>query len=424
MRWLRGLLPLLALGAVLASCTGTTENVPPLLLAVGRVDTSVTPAQPQMVLVEDNFASNLTVARDLTVVAGSARDLPFPAVASDVVDRAGSRSTLAVLSRDLTVAGGATPAPASYLLTFNLQGIDPASPTAFTQDSSLQLTGAAGAVFPPGSSGSPWCFSGISVSRTGRYVTLLDDPAACGDTSGRYPRLFQLDTGVSPVTVTPVEVAGGGVQTTQATVPYDDQATTDELLYFLVPGVSDAQVYADPVPHLSTTTPSTAIANLPTQQQTGLLGNGDEVLAITNQDPTRVNGSTSQLEAVSVTSPHTVTHVPTVAGARALAVDTRGITAQAVVAGSSQLAVHTTPSDGTPAKTAVGYVFTGVAAAIDPINQFAYVVDDKQIVVLDLLTVAGGSGSWYAPFSPDLRLPVSAATGQEATTVAWTRASP
>lgn len=423
MRWARGLLPLLALGAVMVSCTGTTENIPPLLLAVGRVD--ATSGVPQMVLVEDNFASNLSVPRTLSVVAGSARNLTYPAVASDLVDRAGTRSKLVVLTRDLSVAAGPAPAPASNLLTFNLVGIDPVAPAAFTQDASLQLTGSSSAVFPTGSSGSPWCFSGVSVSRTGRYVTLLDDPAACGDTSGRYPRLFQVDTAASPATVTQVAPAAGS-QPVQATVPFDDQAATNDTLYFLVSGVLDALLYADPVPHATDTAPSSSVATMARQDQIVLLGNGSRILAVTNQAPysSPPTTTTSYLEVADPSAGGKIPAVQTVGGARALAVDPQGITEQAVVAGATSLAVHSNPSDAAPAETPAAYDLTGVAATIDPINQFAYVVDDNRITVLDLLTVKTGTTNWYTWFSPSLTLPINAGTNQEITTVEWARAAP
>ena len=174
MRRLRTLAPLLLLlVGVVAGCTGTSENVPPLLLAVGRQDPT-NPSASQMVLVEDNFTTNQATLRTLTVVPGSARPLPYPAVASDVVDRAGARSSMVVLTRDLS--GGTS--PSSALATFNLVGIDPAAPTAFAQQSTTALSGAAGDALQ---SYAPVCPTGVTVSATGRYVTLLDDPAACND---------------------------------------------------------------------------------------------------------------------------------------------------------------------------------------------------------------------------------------------------
>ncbi len=199
MRRLRTLAPLLLLLAgVVAGCTGTSENVPPLLLAVGRQDPT-NPSASQLVLVEDNFTTNQSTARTLTVVPGSARPLPYPAVASDVVDRAGARSSMVVLTRDLS--GGTS--PSSALVTFNLVGIDPAAPTAFARQSTTPLTGAAGDALQ---SYAPLCLTGVTVSATGRYVTLLDDPRACNDTV-RYPQLFQLDTQTG--SVQPVVLSSG-----------------------------------------------------------------------------------------------------------------------------------------------------------------------------------------------------------------------
>ncbi len=428
MRRLAALSPLLALAALLAGCTGTTENVPPLLLAVGQV-TTATPAQPQLVLVEDNFSSSQSTTRTLSVVAGSARDLDYPAVASDVVDRAGTRSAMVVLTRQLTASSN--PDPASRLVTFNLSGIDPATPTAFDQTAAIQLTGGTSPVFP-GSTGmsGPWCFSGVTVSLTGRYVTLLDDPAACGDTSGRYPRLVQLDTSTTPPAVTTVEPAAGS-QPVQATVPFDDQADTDESLYFLVAGVNQALVYQDPVPHDASTAPTASVAQLPTQQQTALLGTTPgggvtpQLVAVTNQDPTAGNTLTSYLQAVDLTDPAAATSVETAPGARTFAFDPAGISQRVVVAGASSLALHATPGDDKPIETTTPYTYTGAAAAIDPINRFGYVVDDGRIVVIDLDTAASAPTSWipYA-FPVAITLPVSAATNLSVTTAAWARSAP
>ncbi len=421
MRRVRALLSLLGLAALLAGCTGTTPNIPPLLLALGRSNPSS--GNPEMVLVEDNFPN---APRTLTVVPNSAQTLTYPAVASDVVDRAGARSAMVVLTRDL--AGGTS--PASRLLTFNLANIDPAAPTAFQQTSTpIQLTGAPATNPVFSGSNGPWCFNGVTVSLTGRYVTLLDDPLACGDSS-RYPRLYQLDTSTTPPTVKPVVLASG-VQTTLATVPFDDQASTNETLYFLVSGTTYAQVFADPVPHTSATAPTNPIASLPSLQQTVLLGINDQLgdlsqlVAITNQDPYAVNSNTSDIQALNV-STNAYTDKQTVDGARALAVDPAGITSQAVVAGSSQLAVHSSPGVSPPAETLATYGLTGVAAAIDPLNQFAYVVDDNQITVLDLLqvTTCSTTACWYAAFHPVLSLPTNPATSQVVTTLALARSAP
>lgn len=421
MRRLRTLAPLLLLLlGMAAGCTGTSENVPPLLLAVGRQDPT-NPSASQMVLVEDNFTTNQATARTLTVVPGSARPLPYPAVASDVVDRAGTRSSMVVLTRELP--GGTS--PSSALVTFNLVGIDPGAPTAFVKQSTTPLTGASG---DPLQADAPVCPTGVTVSATGRYVTILDDPRACNDTS-RFPRLFQLDTRTG--NAQPV-VLSSGVQVTQPTVPVDDQIAPGETLYFLVPGTNDAQVWADAVPHDASL--AKTVASLPGRDQIALATNGTDLMAVTNPYP-YTSGTYAQSYVQTVTPGLLAPagkQIDTVSGANAAAIDPSGATSQVVVAGhnasgSGQIAVHPDASTKATATTPYYAGYTGVAAAIDPGNRFGYVVDNERIVVLDLLTVTSQQTGWYKAFdfssTTDLALPKDAADRYD-TALAWTRAKP
>lgn len=414
MKRLRGLAPLLLI-LIVAACTGTSENVPPLLLAVGRLDPAHASVN-QMVLVEDAFnPSGTTPNPRLSVLPSSARDLPYAAVAADVVDRNGNRGSAYVLTRDLQ--GGTD--PASALLRFNLSGIDPAAPSAFRQTARIDLTGSAGAVLQ---SVAPACFTGLTVSRSGRYVTLLDDPQACGDAS-RFPRLYQVDTQAK--SFAPV-VKASGVQTVLPTTPFDDQASTHETLYFLQIGTTDAQVWTDPVPHDATL--AQQATTLPSQDQLALESDGTELVAVTNAD--RYNPSsngTSYLEAVNPVSVTQPSQVATVSGARVLAVDATGSFAEAVVAGYDQLAIHQDATSKAPGTTPVSYGYSGVAAAIDPTESFAYVVDNDRIVILDLLAFESQpQQQWYPdPVDvPALALPLPKdATGRYVTALALTRAA-
>lgn len=413
MRRFRALAALLLVPLIVTACTGTSQNVSPLLLAVGRVDAST--GTPQMVLVEDAFDPNgQTPNPRLSVVANSARKLPYPAVAADVVDRTGTRSSVYVLTRDLK--GGTS--PASALVRFDLAGIDPAAPSAFAITSTIDLTGAAGDVLQ---SEAPACFTGITVSRSGRYVTLLDDPSACGNSSG-YPRLFQLDTRNDSF----VPVVKAGVQTTLAATPFDDQASTDETLYLLQQGTTNAQVWADPIPHDATLMQQ--VATLPSQAQLALESDGTNLVAVTNADRyTPSSNGPSTLESVNPVSLGTNAPVNTVAGARVLAVDPTGTRNEAVVAGYDQIGIHqdATSKLASDATTQTSYGYTGVAATIDPLEGFAYVVDTDRILILDLLGFES-QGSWYPnPYyvpTLDLTLPTDA-TGRRVTAIAWTRAA-
>lgn len=419
MRWARGLLPLVALSFVLVACTGTTENLPPLLLAVSRVYGAG--SAPQMVLVEDSYNSSnasATSSSSPTVLNGSAEPLPYPAVASDTVDRAGNRPAVIVLTRDL--AGGTS--PASALVTFNLTGIDPASPTAFRQTSLLQLTGGTTPLFS--GTGGPWCFSGISVSLTGRFVYLVDDPNAClsSPTPGAVVRLYQVDTATRQAT----EVAPPS-SPLLPTVPFDDQQSSpNESLYVAVQGVqgSFAQLWKVPVPYDSTqwTQPATMTGT----DQLALKGSGTTLLTATNASPygTPTQGVPSAIDSLSLPASGGGTSVATIDGVRAMAVDPTGASTQVVVAGYDRSAVLAKPSDAQPeAETPSYYGLTGVAATMDYRNNYAYVINNGTIVRLDLLSLGTSSSGWYAKFSlsTDLALPTDAG-GRYLAALSWARA--
>lgn len=412
MRWLRALTPLLLLVGIVTGCTGTTENVPPLLLALGRYHPGTT--NPEMVLLEDNYPNQPR----FTVVPNSERSLPYAAVASDVVDRAGSRSTLVVLTRDLS--GGTS--PASALVTFQFSGINPSAPSDFKKSATIQLPGVANSAF----NGVPPCFDGVSVSQSGQYVYLMDNPDACDDTSTQPARLFQFNTATATIT----EIVQSPMQ---PTTPLDDQANTGEKLYFLVSGTTYAQLYTVPVPYdPATDSPTPLTATLPGTDQLALKDNGSALVTITNFQPygPPMYGVTSNLESLTLPPTGTPSDVPTADGARTLAVDPTGFTAGTVVAGYQQIFVHASPSDNSPATTSPGYGLTGVAAALDPINRFGYVIANGQIVLLDLDNAALNRQPWYktfpnysdpSPAASELQLPTDAA-GKYVTTLSWTRA--
>lgn len=419
---LRTLAPLLLLlVGVVAGCTGTSENVPPLLLAIGRQDPA-NPAVSQMVLVEDNFPGQPR----FSVLTSSERPLPYPAVASDVVDRAGTRSAMVVLTRQLVGT-----APASALVVFQLSRIHPTTPTAFHETNRVQLTGGTNPVF--NNSSGPWCFSHITVSKDGRYAYLIDDPNACASTPTTGSpglsvpiRLFQVDMQSS--TGNPTEIVQSPIQ---PTAPLDDQNATQETLYFLVNAVNNAQLYSVPVPFIpSQDRPSTIGTTFEGNDQLALRSNGDELITVTNSDPygTPANVS-SNLESLALPLGGVAAKVAAVNGARTLAMDPTGFTQSVVVAGYNQSSVYATPTDKSPAETPSYYGLTGVAAAIDPTNAFGYVLDDGRIVLLDLSAATSSGERWYwaypyaqdpSPPSSALQLPKDAA-GRYVTALAWAR---
>ncbi|MEJ2292195.1 MAG: hypothetical protein P8Y05_10840 [Deinococcales bacterium] len=376
-----------------------------------------------MVLVEDNYTANQTTGRTLSVVPNSERSLTYPAVASDVVDRTGTRSTMVVLTRQLS-GTTATTSPVSWLRFFDLQNIVPSNPGAFRQVRAIQLTGASGDPF----FGTGACFTAVQVSLDGRYATLLNSPAACDPNSSSPPSMFVLDT-QNPTTYYDITSSVGPPILDAA--PFDDQAQVGEKVYFLVSGgstggVNNAEIYTFDVPYDPTVQPADAQMFLPGQDQTELASNGSELVAMTNPDPySPTNYPASYVQAVPLSGSSQSQQVDTVPGATALAVDPSGATQQVVVAGRTstggEITVHPDATSNATATTSAGYNYTGVAATIDPVNRFGYVIDSGQIVVLDLLTVGSGSSTWYRPFGLTLTLPRTT-TAQYATTVAWTRA--
>jgi len=419
---LRTLAPLLLLlVGVAAGCTGTSENIPPLLLALGRQDPTNSSGY-QMVLLEDNFPNQPR----FSVVTGSEQPLPYPAVASDVVDRAGTRSAMVVLTRELT--GNS---PASSLVEFQLAGIDPATPSDFHETLRLQLTGGTSPVF--GGSSGPWCFSHVTVSRDGRYVYLIDDPNACSSspTSGTpglsVPiRLYQVDTQTSGGD--PTEIVQSPIQ---PTAPLDDQATTGETLYFLVNSINNAQLYSVPVPYLpSQDSPATIGTTFPGYDQLALRSNGSDLVTVTNSSPYGPpTDYSSNLESLTLPLSNVASTVKTVNGARTLALDPTGFTQSVAVAGYNQIAAHSSPTDKAPSETVSSDDVTGVAAAVDPSNNFGYVVDNGRIVLLDLITAESPSQRWYwtypsaqypNPSADQLQLPKDAG-GRYVTALAWAR---
>lgn len=421
MRWVRGVLPLLALAGVLVGCTGTTESVPPLLLVLGRLGPAS--GNPELTLIEDNFPNQPR----FTVVASSQRSLPYNAVADDVTDRsspnrATGSSNLVVLTRDNSGANSA-------LVTFGLSGIDPSNPTAFAQVSYLQLTGGTNPAFTSSNGGpGPWCFSELSVSLSGRYVYLIDDPNACAayPTAGAPVRLYQLDTSTRAVTAI---LSGYNVQ---ATAPYDDQAQTNEQAYFLVSATTYAQLWAVPVPFDPGRDSPAQVATMPGTSQLALMSNGSALLSVTNANPYGApsSGAASDLESLAFPPGGTASSVNTVDSARALAVDPTSGASELVVPGYDRIAVHASPSDSPPAETASGDGLSGVAATIDPANVFGYVANNGYLVLLDLPNAGSSGGNWYQsttnPSLPtyvpanELRLPADAA-GRYVSVLAWTR---
>lgn len=400
---------LAALALALGGCTGTSEVSAPLLLVTGIQDTSTTPAAPQLALVEDAYSPTQPTADRLRFVAGSRRDLPEPAVALDVRDRAGDRDVAAVLTRDLSGA-----APASHLLFFDVAGIDPASPGAFAERTGerLELTGSPTALLRddvlsgfglPGGA----CPDAVQVSRDASIVAVLDARDACtpGDT---LTNLFLIDRSGATPSVSVVASAAPVLPVP----PYLDQGRLTEGLDFLVQGTSRAQVYRMVLPD---GTPGQVgqltLAYDPSNPLRDATGTGATYLAV----------GANRLLSVEVAANGAAGDVATVSDTRALAVDPTGATQQVMVLGATRTAVHATPTDGEPSELSV----TGYGVALDPVNRFGYVSADGAMSIIDLLALptTGSSASAVVTLPlPELTFP-ERSDGTPVTILGWARAA-
>ena len=190
----RTLVALAVCVAALTGCTGTFEEGAPLVLLVATA-----PSGPDdggaivAYLVEPPGAATLRSVTPLGP-ADLAADLTLPIAAWDWVDRdalgvgAGlGRTRLVVLASDRAQQAASRSA---RLHRYDVAAFDPATPglsPVAPGPLSLVVDGAWDEASVPSDTGvvlpndAP-CLSGVSVSRDGRYVALLDDPAACGST--------------------------------------------------------------------------------------------------------------------------------------------------------------------------------------------------------------------------------------------------
>ena len=393
-RWSGWLAPILvALG--LTGCTGTFEAGPPTLLVVAFDD-----GTPRVGLVKDTFRALDAAGRDLVFVPGSARVLPEPAVAIDVVDRAGTRPTAVVLSR------GAGTAPATYLRGFSLAGIDPASPSAFVEDPEYTFTLANGGTGDDGlletRLAADYCLVDAQITRTGRYLAVFEERSACGGASFRAVYVLDLEaarTGTDPLVAV-----------------FDSPAPTNAGLYVDPTGDLDARgraavYFVDPVEGLKA-------FRFDTREVVDL------DIAIAPFDPSgvvdigRVGAALILVESDAyvivdpTTTTPTATRVDSASGLTTMVPDPLGITTSAVFLAGDQLVVHDDVSADGFAEESSAPVRTG--ASLEPIDRFVYLLGDERIGVFDLLTFEGSSVQVRAFSIPEI---------PAATALTWTRAA-
>lgn len=339
-----------ALALALGGCTGTFETLPPLLLVTSLVEGEIA----QLALIEDTFLTEDEIEGRFVFLEESRRDLPAPAVAFDLVDRRGDRTSLAVLSR------GPGPDFTAFLSLFQVTDIDPSDPSTFAEtsrrDLSAILLDEVGVAAP--------CLTEVAMSADGRYAALFEDRSACvpGDTL-RALYVIDLDTDGVVKTIDTEPVLPAGL--------YLDQET--DLVYYLSDAVGEADLRSFELPDERIETVATVTGN----EQIDLAPVQQSVLLALEPDA---------FEAVDLDDPGaTRTPVDTTSGSLALIDDDLGIVPEVLILGSSRFTVHTTISDSEEQALTV----TAVSGTLEPTQQFVYLLETGAIRLFDLLRYEG-----------------------------------
>lgn len=408
----RHLSMLFALLAVwsLAACTGTSEPRPPTMLVVG-VESSGSAA---LLLVEDVTETAPRGDPRLLIVPGSSRPLQAPALAFDFEDRDLDRPALWVLSREVADAGG-MPAVSAYLQRFTVDGVDAQAPAGFAED-----VGARVVLTEPGGGGvldglsltSPLsCPAALQVDREGELAVVLDDPRACGASDHPELWLITLDGSAPPRALQ-------GTNDLAALPAYLDQRPDDQVLYFLVDGISNTHVYRDDLDGSASARVPTL--NVPEQasELVDLRGAGDTLVVLSQED----------LLSLDLAEPGAAVRSATRLDARTLVSDASGAVGELLVLDEDGVSFHEDPADTAPDTVSRGLV----AAVIDPATRFAYGVTEGSITILDLLT-GGDSGEPFRTHPEPLTavtLPLAlppglpGADGSRVSAITWIRAAP
>lgn len=359
---------LLALGA----CTGTFEVRPPILLAVAFDD-----GTPQLALVRDNFATGPSgTPRELTFLESSRRILPAPAIAFDVVDRAGARDALIVLSRESSAPHTA------YLRGYDLDRIDPEDPVGFAEDPDYarDLT-ALLRDQPELPDEADYCPVDLQISSSGRYLVLLEHRAACGgdDLAALYVLDLDRDRLVAAVDTEPLVAAG---------IHLDQQA---DRVYFVVEGVGNATLEAIDV----ASGDRSVIADLTGRQQVDLgpvappPGEEGGTLLVA------LSGSSFQALDLDLPDPEASPPVDTESGAHVLIDDPFGRSQKVLVLGGSRFTVHQSVEDEEERSASV----TAAGATFQPEDLFVYLASEGRIFIYDALVDSGNGSPTLAPFT-------------------------
>lgn len=385
------LAPLLTAALLLGACTGTHEPELPTLLIVGVTQGG----QAQLALLEK---LPLPVAGGPLVqfVDGSRRNLPAPAVALDFTARNLERDSAWVLMR--SVGGGGASA---YLQRFQVADIDPAAPAAFraTGGSLVTLTepGGGGLLAPGLTTNLSVCPTAVQSSRDGSWLLVLDVPTVCAANSNDSPVIWLVDPAAP--SAKPLQVTNDVL----GVAPYTDQAQLEERGYFLVAGTSSAQVYITDQDGVTQPLGLLSLAADP-QLLSSAVGSGAALFGLAD----------GQLVGTDLTATGAATFGPvtTEASGRTLVMDPLGISANALVLATNQVAVHggvRTDAPPDPNLQHDTFSFSAVAGSIFPLSSYGYALGNGALAVIDLYTgqaAADGDLRWTVNALPELQLPL------------------
>lgn len=403
------LLMVVALAALLgvASCTGTQEPELPTLLIVGVEEDGA----PQLALIED-LGSAAPRGERFAFIEASRRALPAPAVSLDFTSREAERGSAWVLTRSVAAGGGGQRVVSAALQEFTVREIDPANPRAFaaTGGSMPLVTPAGDGLLQLASSGErTHCPTEVQSSRAGDWLLLLDLPRACNPASSEFPAIWLVNA--RSRTATSLQ-EGNDVLGLR---PYTDQAPERERGYFLVAGTSAAQVYAVD----EGASPSYWF------NQLQLEARPEQLVAAAGSGPVLVGLTSDALLGAALdeqSAPLELGPVNTIPEPLDVLVDPLGAAPRLLVLAARQVGVHL---DLDPEREEPDVApFAAAAGAIDPLSYFGYLLGERRLMLIDLLSGAAQEERLrYSTFElPELTLPRSP-TGAPLTVAAWVRAA-
>lgn len=369
---------------LLAACTGTEEQQPSILLAVGYTDTTVSPNTPHVALVEDTFGPSGASPNRFNFLVDSVRALPATPLAEDVVQRGSARGTLVVLSRD-----DSSSAHTGYLSFFNLKDIDPGAPTAFAESRNpvtISLSALGNTANFPTLTG--FCPTGVQVSANGNYVALLNNNGAngpCANTGTDAIDIIQINSDPPREIAHLDTVSGGPVMTSSF---YLDQAQSPGVLYYFILTSQGARLQAyDLNPNTSNPNRDLGVAvplnNPAVDVVPGLGAQGSSLIALRDGSFVPIEGYASANIKLG-----TAVSLP-VGGNTKLILDDFQSLPEVLALSSSYLTVALSSQDKGPEYTSV----SAVDGTMEPLTGFGYLLGSQSIILFDVQTYGSGGST-------------------------------